>query len=106
MLSILLLSIFLLMKMEHMLITGRNILLNSYRCVSDCHHRRFFHFFTFFFLFYYALVGLFKAIQRVLISAVVNLFYLCRLDTALTIKGWEWLDKGENVPGMLIDHIL
>ncbi|XP_065912817.1 stimulated by retinoic acid gene 6 protein-like [Dysidea avara] len=57
-------------------------------------NRRFFHFFTFFFLFYYTLVGLFKAIQRVLISAVVNLFYLCRLDTALTIKGWEWLDKG------------
>ena len=40
------------------------------------------------------LVGLFKTIQRVLISAAVNLFYLCRLDTALTIKGWEWLDKG------------
>ncbi|XP_065912813.1 stimulated by retinoic acid gene 6 protein-like [Dysidea avara] len=55
---------------------------------------RFFHFFTFFFLFYYALVGLFKTIQRVLISAAVNLFYLSRLDTALTIKGWEWLDKG------------
>ena len=40
------------------------------------------------------LVGLFKTIQRVLISAAVNLFYLSRLDTALTIKGWEWLDKG------------
>jgi len=43
------------------------------------------------------LVGLFKAIIRIILSAVLNLFYLPRLDTALTIKGWEWLDKGRVV---------
>ena len=79
-----------------MLITGKDNLLYSDIIYVDLYilPRRFFHFFTFFFLFYYALVGLFKTIQRVLISAAVNLFYLSRLDTALTIKGWEWLDKG------------
>ena len=40
------------------------------------------------------LIGLFKAIRRVLISAALNLFYLSRLDTPLTVKGWEFLDKG------------
>ena len=62
--------------------------------VNVIFYRRLFHVFTFFFLFYYALVGLFKAILRIILSAVLNLFYLSRLDTALTIKGWEWLDKG------------
>jgi len=40
------------------------------------------------------LVGLFKAIQRIVISAALNLLYLSRLDIALTVTGWEWLDKG------------
>lgn len=40
------------------------------------------------------LVGIFKAIIRIVLSALLNLFYLSRLDAALTIKGWEWLDKG------------
>ena len=43
------------------------------------------------------LVGLIKAIIRIILSAVLNLFYLSRLDTALTVKGWEWLDKGTYV---------
>ena len=74
---------------------------NRYICIcfdrytmSVFFYRRLFHVFTFFFLFYYALVGLFKAILRIILTAVLNLFYLSRLDTALTIKGWEWLDKG------------
>jgi len=41
------------------------------------------------------LVGLFKAIQRIIISAALNLLYLSRLDIALTVTGWEWLDKGK-----------
>jgi len=40
------------------------------------------------------LVGLFKAIQRIIISPALNLLYLSRLDVALTVTGWEWLDKG------------
>ena len=40
------------------------------------------------------LVGLFKALRRIITSAALNLFYLSRLDTSLTIKGWEFLDKG------------
>ena len=56
--------------------------------------RRLFHIFTFFFIFYYMLIGLFKAIRRVMVTAALNLFYFSRLDTALTIKGWEFLDKG------------
>jgi len=40
------------------------------------------------------LIGLFKAIRRVMVTAALNLFYFSRLDTALTIKGWEFLDKG------------
>ena len=61
--------------------------------------------FTFFFLFYYMLVGLFKAIARIFISAVLNLFYLPRLDTALTLKGWEWLDKGMFIV-MVCTHLI
>ena len=57
-------------------------------------YSRLFHVFTFFFLFYYMLVGILKAIARIISSAVLNLFYLSRLDKALTVKGWEWLDKG------------
>ena len=57
-------------------------------------YRRLFHVFTFFLLFYFMLVGVFRAIARIIISAGLNLFYLPRLDTALTVKGWEWLDKG------------
>ena len=45
-------------------------------------------------MFYYMLVGFLKAIARIIISAVLNLFYLPRLDTTLMLKGWEWLDKG------------
>lgn len=40
------------------------------------------------------LIGLFKAIRRILISAGLNVFYLSRLDIPLAVKGWEWLDKG------------
>ena len=40
------------------------------------------------------LVGILKAIARIISSAVLNLFYLSCLDKALTVKGWEWLDKG------------
>ena len=71
------------------------IIINYIICVYFLlFNRRLYHVFTFFFLFYYMLVGLFKAIARIIISAVLNLFYLPRLDTALTLKGWEWLDKG------------
>ncbi|XP_065903254.1 stimulated by retinoic acid gene 6 protein-like isoform X2 [Dysidea avara] len=59
-------------------------------------NRRLFHFYTFFLLFYYMLVGLFKAIQRIIISAALNLLYLSRLDIALTVTGWEWLDKAHS----------
>ena len=58
------------------------------------HFRRLFHLFTFFFIFYYMLIGLFKAVRRVIISAALNVFYLSRLDIPLAVKGWEYLDKG------------
>lgn len=40
------------------------------------------------------IIGIFKAIRRVLVSAGLNLFYLSRLDVPLTVKGWEFLDRG------------
>ena len=40
------------------------------------------------------LVDILKAIARIISSAVLNLFYLSCLDKTLTVKGWEWLDKG------------
>ena len=40
------------------------------------------------------LIGLFKAVRRIIVSAALNIFYLSRLDTPLTVKGWEFLDKG------------
>ena len=68
--------------------------------------RRLFHLFTFFFLFYYALIGLFKAVRRVIVSAALNMFYLSRLDTPLTIKGWEFLDKGNYMQSVYTLFIL
>ena len=65
-------------------------------------YRRLFHLFTFFFLFYYMLIGLFKAIRRVIVSAALNVFYFTRVDTPLTIRGWEFLDKGMYTFHMLL----
>ena len=43
------------------------------------------------------LIGLFKAVRRIIVSAVLNIFYLSRLDIPLTVKGWEFLDKGTYI---------
>jgi len=56
---------------------------------------RVFHLYTYFFLFYNALVGLAKAVRRIVTAAVLNLFFLPRLDRPLVIKGFESLDKGK-----------
>ena len=50
--------------------------------------------YSYFLLFYNALVGLAKAVRRIVTSAVLNLFFLPRLDRPLVIKGFEYLDKG------------
>jgi len=57
-------------------------------------YSRVFHLYTYFFLFYNALVGLAKAVRRIVTAAVLNLFFLPRLDRPLVIKGFESLDKG------------
>ena len=58
---------------------------------------RLFHLYTYFFLFYNALVGLGRALRRVFTSAVVNLFFLPRLDRSLLIKGLDSFDKGKEL---------
>jgi len=57
-------------------------------------YSRLFHLYTYFFLFYNALIGLAKAMRRIITSAMLNLFFLPRLDRPLVIKGFENLDKG------------
>ena len=91
-------NIYLSVRIQHSLITGKCVYvcdgMEQLLISSFVYCRRLFHFYTFFLLFYYMLVGLFKAIQRIIISAALNLLYLSRLDIALTVTGWEWLDKG------------
>ena len=52
------------------------------------------------------LIGLFKAVRRVIVSAALNVFYFSRLDTPLTVKGWEFLDKGAAIIFNFINLLL
>ena len=83
------------MERLYLLIIGK-CGIRSYICITECSISGdyVFHLFTFFFIFYYMLIGLFKAVRRVIVSAALNVFYFSRLDTPLTVKGWEFLDKG------------
>lgn len=55
---------------------------------------RLFHLYAYFFLFYNALTGLGKALRRVFTSAIINLFFLPRLDRPLLTKGLAKYDQG------------
>ncbi|XP_065906774.1 stimulated by retinoic acid gene 6 protein-like isoform X2 [Dysidea avara] len=73
-------------------LVGKFVFDNGTSTVAN--NSRVFHMYSYFLLFYNALVGLAKAVRRIVTSAVLNLFFLPRLDRPLVIKGFEYLDKG------------